>query len=140
MALAIVRAQLERAVDGQAHVFPSAFADRGPVARHSLSQGLRRIIEALPDRTIVKRPYPTPHDFRRTVATGLAALGVAREDRLAVLAHAQDDVHAQHYDRYGRLAEKRRALEAWEAHIGDIVGLAPANTADNVVKLGGARR
>jgi integrase len=138
MALAIVRAQLERAVDGQAHVFPSAFADRGPVARHSLSQGLRRIIEALPDRTIVKRPYPTPHDFRRTVATGLAALGVAREDRLADLAHAQDDVHAQHYDRYDRLAEKRCVLEAWEAHIADIV--VPSKTVSNVVKLGGGRR
>jgi integrase len=138
MALAIVKAQLERAVDGQAHVFPSAFADRGPVARHSLSQGLRRIIEALPDRTIVKRPYPTPHDFRRTVATGLAALGVAREDRLAVLAHAQDDVHAQHYDRYDRLAEKRCVLEAWEAHIADIV--VPSKTVGNVVKLGGGRR
>jgi integrase len=139
MALAIVRAQLERAVDGQAHLFPSAFADRGPVARHSLSQGLRRIIEALlPDRTVVKRPYPTPHDFRRSVATGLAALGVAREDRLAVLAHAQDDVHGVHYDKHDRFAEKRRALEAWEAHLADIVG--PAKTADNVVKLGGARR
>jgi integrase len=140
MALAIVRAQLERAVDGQAHLFPSAFADRGPVARHSLSQGLRRIIEALPDRTVVKRPYPTPHDFRRTVATGLAALGVAREDRLAVLAHAQDDVHGIHYDKHDRFAEKRRALEAWEARLAEIIGLAPGKTADNVVKLGGARR
>jgi hypothetical protein len=30
-------------------------------------------------------------------------------------------VHAAHYDRYDRLAEKRRALEAWEAHVADIV-------------------
>jgi integrase len=98
---------------------------------------LRRIIEALPGGAI-KRPYPTPHDFRRTVATGLAALGVAREDRLAVLAHAQDDVHAAHYDRYDRLAEKRRALETWEVRITEIVS--PDAKTDNVVALGAVRR
>ncbi len=139
MALAIVRAQLGRAVEGQTHVFPSAFADRGPIARHSLSQGLRRIIEALPDAKAVRRPYPTPHDFRRTLATGLAALGVPREDRLAVLAHAQGDVHGIHYDKHDRFAEKRRALEAWENHLADIIALAPAKAADNVVKLGARR-
>jgi hypothetical protein len=69
----------------------------------------------------------------------LAALDVPREDRLAVLAHAQDDVHGIHYDKYDRLAEKRRALELWEAHVADIIGLAP-KPADNVVKLGGGRR
>lgn len=139
MALAIVRAQLDRAVEGQTHVFASGFAHRGPIARHTLSQALRRLIRTLPDANVIKRPYPVPHDFRRSVATGLAALGVPREDQLAVLAHAQDDVHAAHYDRYDRLAEKRRALEAWEAHVADIIGRAPAK-ADNVVKLGGARR
>ena len=137
MALAIVQQQLERAVDRQEHVFASEFEGRGPIARHSLSQGLRRIIKALLDADI-KRPCPTPHDFRRTVATGLAALGIAREDRLAVLGHAQDDVHGVHYDKYDRLAEKRRALELWEAHVAEIVGLTPEK--DNVVKLGGARR
>ena len=137
LAQQIVRAQLDRAVEGQEHLFPSAFADKGPVARHSLSQALRRVIEGLPDVKAIRSPYPTPHDFRRSVATGLAALGVPREDRIAVLAHTQTDVHAAHYDRYDRLAEKRRALEAWEAHVADIV--AP-KTADNVVKLSGARR
>jgi integrase len=82
--------------------------------------------------------YPTPHDFRRSCATGLAALGVPREDRLAVLAHAQDDVHAAHYDRYDRLAERRRALVLWEAHVAEIV--APTKTAGNVVKLSRGRR
>ena len=141
MALAIVRQQLERAVEGQAHLFPSAFADRGPVARHSLSQALKRIIVDLPASRAteaLKSSPPTPHDFRRSLATGLAALGVPREDRLAVLAHAQDDVHAAHYDRYDRLIEKRRALQSWEAHIAEIVG--HAGKTDNVVALGAARR
>jgi integrase len=137
MALRIVRAQLDRAVEGQEHLFPSAFVDKGPVARHSLSHALRRVIERFPDAKAIRRPYPTPHDFRRSVGTGLAALGVPREDRLAVLAHAQTDVHAAHYDRYDRLAEKRRALEVWEAYVADIVSPAP-KTADNVVRPGGA--
>ena len=87
----------------------------------------------------LKSNPPTPHDFRRTLATGLAALGITREDRLAVLAHAQDDVLARHYDKHDRLAEKRRALEIWEAHAADIIG-GPAKAADNIVRLGGARR
>ena len=139
MALADRERATRPEVEGQTHVFPSGFADRGPVARHTLSQALRRIIEAVPDANAIRSPYPTPHDFRRSVATGLAALGVPREDRLAVLAHAQDDVHGVHYDKYDRLAEKRRALETWETHVADIVTPAPAKTADNVVKLGVAR-
>ena len=134
MALAIIRLQLDRAA-GHAHVFPSEY-DRGPVARHSLSQGLKRIIKGLPVDAI-RPPYPTPHDFRRTVATGLSALGVPREDRLAVLAHAQDDVHAAHYDRYDRLTEKRAALEKWEAYVAGIVG--PNEAPSNVVKIGARR-
>jgi integrase len=55
---------------------------------------------------------PTPHDLRRTCATQ-AALGVLREDRMAVLDHAQPGVHSKHYDHYERLAEKRAALAVW---------------------------
>ncbi len=65
----------------------------------------------------LKADPPTPHDFRRTVATGLAALGVSREDRKAVLAHVESDVHGVHYDKYERLKEKRAALELWEKQI-----------------------
>lgn len=143
MARAIVREQLARRCEGQAHLFPSHFADRGGIARHSLSQGLGRIIASLSaveeaDAEAIaslRANPPTPHDFRRTVATGLAALGVPREDRLAVLAHAQADVHGVHYDRYGRLKEKRKALELWEAYVAEII--MPASSAANVVKIGG---
>jgi integrase len=142
LALEIVREQLGQAVEGQGHVFASTFADRGPVARHSLSQGLGRIIDSL--RAVdegdvgavasLRANRPTPHDFRRTVATGLAALGVPREDRLAILAHAQGDIHSTHYDKYERLKEKRAALELWEQHVSKII--APAPAAANVIALG----
>ncbi len=145
MALRIAQERLSRAFEGQEHVFPSHFAGRGAIARHSLSQGLGRIIDNL--RAVeecdveavaaLKANPPTPHDFRRTVATGLAALGVLREDRLAVLAHAQGDVHGVHYDQYERLKEKRAALETWERHVAEII--APAPSAQNVVKIGKRR-
>jgi integrase len=145
MALAIVRERLEHACQGQRHIFPSHFAGKGAVARHSLSQGLGRVIAAMRPAdegeveavASLRAIPPTPHDFRRTVATGLAALGVAREDRLALLAHAQADVHGVHYDKYERLKEKRRALELWEGHLSEIIEPAPA--AENVVKIGGRK-
>ena len=138
LALEIVRRRLAHRFAGQEHVFPSHFAERrGPVARHSMSQALKRIIAGLEAKeprdeeavASLKANPPTPHDFRRTVATGLAALGVLREDRLAVLVHSPSDVHAVHYDKYERLKEKRRALELWEAHVAAII--APATQAEN---------
>lgn len=144
MALQIVREQLAPRCEGQAHLFPSHFHGKGAVARHSLSQGLGRVIESLRPRgeddveavaTLRQRP-PTPHDFRRTLATGLAALGVPREDRLSVLAHAQADVHGVHYDKYERLKEKRRALELWEEHVAEIIAPSANSNVVNVVKIG----
>jgi integrase len=118
-ALARRRAEADRS-----GVFASRFLSRDTLARHSLSQALRRIIRELPPSgpdsdavATVQADAPTPHDFRRTVATGLAALGVPREDRKAVLAHLPGDIHGAVYDRYERLKEKRATLEAWEKHL-----------------------
>lgn len=110
-------------------VFASRFFGRPTLARHSLSQALRRIIARMESdganadavRSLQADP-PTPHDFRRTVATGLAALGVPREDRLAILAHVAGDIHGAVYDQYERLKEKRAALVAWEHHIATVIG------------------
>jgi integrase len=111
-------------------IFASRFSSRETIARHTLSYALRRVIVDLqadgPDadavRSLQVRP-PTPHDLRRTVASNVAALGVAREDRLAVFAHAAGDVHGAVYDKYERLREKRIALEAWERHLAELLGL-----------------
>jgi integrase len=109
-----------------AGVFGSRFFSRDTLARHSLSRALRRAIARL-DRhdsaavSLANKP-PTPHDLRRTVATGLSALGITREDRMAVLAHVAGDVHGVVYDKYERLKEKRAALVAWEQHITTLIG------------------
>ena len=114
--------------DGECEtVFASRFTSRATLARHSLSQGLARVVQRLnvegPDaeavRTLKDKP-PTPHDFRRTVATGMAALAF-REDRLAVLGHLPADVHGTHYDRYERLKEKRIALETGQRHVAEVL-------------------
>jgi integrase len=61
----------------------------------------------------------TPHDLRRTVATRLAALGVAQAVTKYVLGHApaSNDVLASVYDQYTYLRELRDALQLWEAHL-----------------------
>jgi integrase len=119
-ALSVVNTALKRRrTDGDERaVLASRFTGRDGIARHSLSQGLKRVIQRLdpaldPDavRSLREGP-PTPHDLRRTLATGLARLGIPREDRLAVLGHVADDVHGKHYDKYARLREKRIALGA----------------------------
>jgi integrase len=60
---------------------------------------------------------PTPHDLRRTVATRLAAMGISKEDRDAILNHTPQDVGKKHYDLYEREREKRIALNAWSEAI-----------------------
>jgi integrase len=121
-------------------VFASKFAERARLARHSLSQALGRIIEELDDggddvETVasLKADRPTPHDLRRTLATGLARLGIPRDDRLAVLAHSYGDVH-EIYDQYERLPQKRAALEMWERHLRNVIADQP-HTDGRIVPL-----
>ena len=90
----------------------------------------------MPSRSL-KADRPTPHDCRRTVATNLSKLGIPREDRLAVLGHAPNDVHGQVYDQFDRLPQKRAALTAWEGHLRQVIGDPPARET-NIVTLGSA--
>lgn len=130
MARGIVQAALARRKDAgdELALLASRYYSRDTLARHSLSHAMRRIIpkvEAEGDdakaAASLKADPPTPHDLRRTCASGMARLGVGFEDRRAVLAHISDDVHGQHYDRYDRLSEKRRALALWEQHVATVL-------------------
>lgn len=143
MAVDLISAALRRReADGDGEsVFASRYASRTVLARHSLSQALGREIELLLPkgydaqamRSLQNDP-PTPHDFRRTAATGLARLGIAREDRLAVLGHAPDDVHGKHYDKFERLPQKRIALALWEQHVAEMLSDAKGPS-DNVIPM-----
>lgn len=57
------------------------------------------------------------HDLRRTMASRLGDLGVAREIIAAVLGHVDASVTGRVYDLSARLPEKRAALEKWAEHV-----------------------
>jgi len=75
---------------------------------------------------------PSPHDLRRTLATGLARLGVPAEDVSACLNHVRRDVTRVHYDVYDRAREKRVAFERWSQHIGALLAKACDRSAERV--------
>lgn len=117
MALGLVRAGLEIVDEGDEFLFPSPIKRTAPIDGHALAVAMRRMAESDkltgPGSKSWKADPPTPHDLRRTFATRLAELGVAKEDRDACLNHTPTDVGSKHYDLYERAKEKRAALEKW---------------------------
>jgi integrase len=63
------------------------------------------------------------HDLRRTVATGLQRLGASLQVIEAVLGHASGSRAGVVgvYQRHSFADEKRAALEAWGAHVVDLL-------------------
>jgi integrase len=110
---------------GDEYLFPSPYVEEQPIAEHSLTVAMKRFAEKLEgDDDAVKTwraDPPSPHDLRRTFGTRLAALGVAKEDRAALLNHTRTDVTSKHYDLYDRAREKRIALERWSTALSAIV-------------------
>lgn len=106
---------------------PAVPADRDrPLDRHSLSRAVARNLERFGTAAW------TPHDLRRTMRTGLAALGIPHEIAERVVGHTQDRITAT-YNQHSYDREKRAALDAWARRLAEIVGsMAPAS---NVVVL-----
>jgi integrase len=71
----------------------------------------------------------TPHDLRRSCASGIVRLGFVPGIADAVLGHAVPGV-GRHYIHTAPLPEMSRALEAWGRHVASLVGRAPATSAD----------
>lgn len=113
------------------HVFASRYADRGGVSPGSLPQAMRRLIEEMkvegPDASIIrglKADRPTPHSFRRTVATGMGNLGEEDEDKeipdeiiSMALGHKIQTVTRTHYNKSAKLRQRRVALTKWADHV-----------------------
>lgn len=74
------------------------------------------------------------HDFRRTAASGMAALGVQPHVVEAVLNHKSGTIRgvAAVYNRYDYDQEKKRALARWERRIKTIIATAPGS---NVIQF-----
>jgi integrase len=124
MAVVLINSALELVDDDADHLFPSP-TKRGSIDGHSLAVAMRRMVESdkltgAGSKSWREHP-PTPHDLRRTFATRLAELGVAKEDRDACLNHIPADVGSKHYDQYERAKEKRSALELWAAKLSEII-------------------
>ena len=70
----------------------------------------------------------TVHDLRRTGSTRMTSeqLGITAHIRSQVLGHVDSGggsaISSTHYDANSYMSEKRRALEAWEAHLLKVVG------------------
>jgi integrase len=99
-----------------AFVIPSRLKEDRPVDPMALTRAVRNNIET----EHFKIPAFTPHDLRRTVASGMGALGVQRFHISKVLNHADDSVTAR-YDRHDYLDEKRDALDLWGKHLQAII-------------------
>jgi integrase len=64
----------------------------------------------------------TPHDLRRTAASGMARLGTSRSTIAMILGHTMQEGGAVTgvYDRFDRMPERAAALEAWGKHVAAI--------------------
>jgi integrase len=61
------------------------------------------------------------HDARRTMRTGLARIGFSIELAERTIGHKPRNLLVQVYDKYDRLAERRRALFDWDSEVRRIV-------------------
>ena len=114
-------------------LFPSPIND-GSITPHSVNRALMKAM-----RATAKSPTPaielenvTPHDLRRTAASGMTALGINRLVVAKILNHVESGVTAV-YDRHSYDAEKRHALETWAAHLEGVLSGRPKTS--NVVTL-----
>ncbi len=99
----------------------ASFAGAGKaLTDKSLNHSMRRLFEGESPALTFKGERPTPHDLRRTVRTGLAALGVAPHVAEACLGHSLGRIVAI-YDTHDYLDERRDALARWDAHVMHLV-------------------
>ena len=96
----------------------------GPI-KADLNRRMLRTLKAMAhrrgeDRHAVDLPAWVNHDLRRTVRSGMSALGVQHVVAESVLAHRQGGIAAT-YDLHQYRTEKAEALEKWAQQIASIV-------------------
>lgn len=111
MALNIIQEQKKAAATSE-YVFPSKKKSTGHVRYFQKSFSKVRSCSGLEDVTM--------HDLRRTAASHMTGMGVSRLVVAKILNHAEQGV-THVYDRHGYDAEKRIALEKWDARLQQIL-------------------
>ena len=99
-------------------VFPGRGTDEAAIDPHAVTRAMSRLMASL------EIENATVHDLRRTVGTNLARLGVSKDIRARLLNHVDGarSVTDAVYNQHEFWAEKRAALETWEAELRRIVG------------------
>jgi integrase len=101
------------APDGPRWLFPSPRTGR-PVTGTAIDHAMRA------NRDALGTGDATPHDLRRTAASHMTSIGISRLVVSKILNHAEPGITAV-YDRHSYDREKRAALDAWGARLGQIV-------------------
>jgi len=130
LAVEIITAQLALAdAHAQRMGYPlSPFVFPGPRGGALKGAGLPHAVQrkgkgAAEERKTLGIRHWTPHDLRRTAATGMEELGISPFVVAHVLNHisiTKGTVTSKHYARHSYEAEKRAALDAWAGRLGDI--------------------
>ena len=114
---------------GSGFVFPARFEEGRGMNSGAVTRAWGRC------RTKLNLDTIRLHDFRRTCATGMAALGIDRVVIGKCLNHAGTDalsVTGSVYDQHSYFEEKRRAFERWERRLTEII---EGNKPEKVVSL-----
>jgi integrase len=106
--------QLKEISESDSWVFPSPKAGQH-IAGMGVDHALRNNLSCF--ENVEKF---TPHDLRRTAASQMTALGIARLVVSKLLNHAENSVTAI-YDRHSYDKEKKEALDLWGEKLADIV-------------------
>ena len=94
-------------------------------------------IWAAPNRVrVASKVEFQPHDLRRTAASYMTGMGIARLTVSKILNHSEPGVTSV-YDRHSYDKEKRAALEAWAQRLMDILENKPSKS--NVVPITSAK-
>jgi integrase len=116
LAIRLFKAALHSSVHGDL-VFPASNSE----------MPIKKVVLPMAMATLFRNHLPglnpaTPHDLRRTAATGMRGIGVSPEIVSMILNHTRQDITGQHYDHYQGLPDRRNALNRWATHVERILG------------------
>jgi integrase len=103
-------------------VFPGE-TDSASITANSVNHHVRRFVSATGKSPYYGLPRWTPHDLRRTCATGVRRLGATRDEMDLVLGHRVGGVTGV-YDRHEGESEKEQWLTAWGKYVQVLVSVA----------------
>jgi len=109
-------------------LFPSKRYGR-PISAEAMTCAIVR------HRTVLGIGDATVHDLRRTVATWMGEMGIAKDLIASILNHSPKGVTDVHYNKATMLSQKRKAVERWAAWLERVIAGQPAR--GEVVKLRG---